>query len=460
MKKSILILFICFSSLSGMGQMGLGMPLTVGRGGVATTFNEQDMAIGINPSNLGWKQLGVSVSAITGGINMHSDHLDIQEIGRILLNRKKNFNQEDRETLAQIFQGENGLNFQSNIRWGAVSFQVPKLGGFGFSLESYTTGHISLNETAADIFFHGAGAEVFQDSSQSYPKASEALDGTTASYQSLRAFNINYGRKLFSIGGVGKLDVLDVYGGIGYRYIWGMGNLDLRADGDNFFARSAFSSNFTKIDYGQIQNFQIEQAENIFNAAGTGFSLDFGFSAILGNKVKAGISFINIGEVTWKTNVLAAQDTNLKYPTNQSHGATDYQFAENAQLFYGDEGVLNFKPDDSFTTELPAVFRLGAGIKVLPILELGADVVAPLNDADPSIDASQVSLAAQVNLGIAKVSTGYSLNRQYGESLPVGLQLNVGATQLLLGTGDILTFFNGESRPNLSLAFGMLRFSL
>ena len=459
MKKFLFTAALLALVVTSNAQNGLGMPLTLGRGGVATTFNTDDEAIGINPANLGYSKFGFSITAFNYGVQAHSEKLSLSQLSRIFLDRKRSFSDQEKEQLSQLFSTDNGLNFLSHTRFVAASVQVPVLGSFAASLEGYSTGHVSLNENAADIIFNGNNADVFESGEYQNKYASELLDGTKISYQQFRTLNIAYGREVFSFGGTGDIDLVKLYIGAGYRYIWGMRHLDVEAKDGNFHALSSFSSD-KSIDYGTIRNFSPSNAENLFNSSGRGYALDFGVNAKIGGMVKVGAAIINSGKVTWETNVLAAADTTLNRPAFND-GIENYKFGDQAELFYGENGVFKFENGEKFETKLPTQFRLGIGFQPVPMLQIGADYVVPLNNANPTLDASAYSFAAQVNVGLVKISTGFSINEQFGGgAVPLGFQLNMGIMQLSLATGDVLTLINGEDNPNASFGAAAFRFSL
>lgn len=434
------------------------MPLTTGRGGVATTFNEYDEAIGINPANLGYSTFGFSISALNAGFQLSSETLSLTKLSKIFTDPEAKFSDAEKQDLMGLFTSDNGLNFKSHVRYISGSVLIPIVGSFAFSLEGYSSAHVALNNDAADIIFNGQNADVFTSGRYQNETAGQILDGTRIMYSQFRAANIAYGRKIGSFGGVSELKLIDLYGGVGYRYIWGMGHLDLDASNGTFSGLSSFSSN-KSIDYGSLQNFDPKEPDNIFNASGTGHAFDFGLNATIAKIFRVGVSVINVGTMTWQDNVLTATDTNLRVPSNND-GAENYEFQEQAELFYGQEGIFNFSPDESYETKLPSVLRVGGSVKATAILQLGADYSVPLNEADGSFDASMFSFAAEINVALVKIATGYTYNKQYGgHSIPFGFQINVGVTQMGIGIGDVISLVNGEDYPNASLAVGALRFN-
>ena len=84
-----ILFFLCLILIGQItfAQVDMGYAMTAGRGGVATTFNYNYEALGVNPANLGWeKNKTLSLGAINYGISIHSEALDLKKIWKALLN--------------------------------------------------------------------------------------------------------------------------------------------------------------------------------------------------------------------------------------------------------------------------------------------------------------------------------------------------------------------------------------
>lgn len=435
-------------------QINSALPLTVGRGGAATAFNRNFDAIGINPSNLGWSDNKLFSFGLAGfGWNVQSQSLNLSDIQTLFLNRETQLTQEQKATFTSLFNDPEGLNYNFNAQWFAASVKIPKIGTIAIGLDSRVTSHIGLNYNASDIIFNGSNADVFQDPNNANKTVGELLDSTNITYNALRQFNVAYGFKLFDP----IPEKMSLYGGVGFRYIWGMGHLRLQAQDGEFTGLSAFSDNAREIDYSGIVNFDLERAKNLFNAPGQGYALDWGASIVIADVFRAGISIVDIGKVTWNTNVLVAKDTTLRQPNDD--GSDDFSWKEQAKLLYSEDGVMYFEEGEEFETQLPTRIRIGAGAKLTRFLQLGADIVAPINNSEPAFDKTTYAIGAQVNLlGMVKVSSGVSFNQQYGTAVPLGATIGIfGKLEAGMAFGDILTLFNGEDNPNASAGIGLLR---
>ncbi|MFT5971128.1 MAG: hypothetical protein ACI8ZO_001647 [Flavobacteriales bacterium] len=457
MKNILLLSLAFFTVFVTNAQINTALPLTMGRGGAATTFNRNFDAIGINPSNLGWSDNKLlSVGILGFGWNVQSNSLAIADLKTLFLNRGDAISAEQKETFSALFVDPQGLNYNFNAQWLGASVKIPKIGALAISLNSRTTTHIGLNEVVSDIIFNGRDAAVFQDSATYSKNVGELLDGTNITYTSLREFNVAYGLKLASI----LNDKLEIFGGIGFKYIWGMGNLTIKSEDGIFVGRSSFSNNAKDINYNGILNFDPQEAENLFNAPGQGYGFDIGGSIKLGGAFRAGISIVDIGSIEWTTNVLVAKDTTIQQPAD--NGSEDFSWKEQAEYIYSKDGVLKMEEGKSYSTKLPTRIRIGAGIKASEMFQIGVDFIAPINNDEPAFDKASLILGLQVNLvGLLKVSSGVNLNQQYGTSIPIGVTLGLfGKLEAGFAFGDLLTIINGTDNPNASAAIGMLRINL
>lgn len=468
MKKILLTSAIClFTSYLSFSQIDMGLPVATGKGGAANGIVKDWECIGINPANLGWENnYKFSISAMIVGISAQSKALDYGQLKNAITHPGDTFSAADKKLFAELFTTKDGLNLQSNIDWLTFSFAVPKVGGFAMNIRDRSFAHVTLNENAADILFKGMNAAIFQPSNwnqlDSIDKIiSHVFDGSKISYLHYRELNLAYGAKLFGIGGTKDSSAVSVYGGVGFKYLWGMGNFEMIAENGVLNGRSALSSKYG-VDYGNIQNFTPETSSGIFPSVGGGTAFDLGVGVGIG-KMKITFSAVDMGKITWNKNVLVAVDT-LMPDTSQFNygGINSWNMAEQASNMFNDSGLIEFKPGPAYSTDILSKFRLGIGYRFTKRIVAGADMVMPMTDNPANLENAFIAVGAEFALANNFFfSMGVSGNSNYGFSLPCGITLGRFAKifEVRVATNDLLTYFTHGSNPNVSVAFSLFRFN-
>jgi len=469
MKKRITILISLISLFPFFlfSQIDMGLPVATGKGGAANGIVKDWECIGINPANLGWENnYKFSISAMIFGISVQSKALDYGQLKEAITNSEQTFDSTAKRNFAELFTTQDGLNLQSNIDWLTFSFAIPKVGGFAMNIRDRSFAHVTLNENAADILFNGMDAAIFQPSNwnqlDSIDKIiSHVFDGSKISYLHYRELNLAYGAKLFGIGGTKDSSAVSFYGGVGFKYLWGLGNFEMIAEKGVLTGRSALSSKYG-VDYGNIQNFTPETSSGIFPSVGGGTAFDLGLGVGIG-KMKITFSAVDMGKIKWNKNVLVAVDT-LMPDTSQFNfgGINSWNMAEQANQMFNDSGLIEFKPGPAYSTDILSKFRIGVGYQFTKRIVAGADMVLPMSDNPANLE--KAFFAVGTEIGLANnffVSMGFSGNANYGFSIPFGITLGRFAKilEVRVATNDILTYFTHGRNPNVSLAFSLFRFN-
>ena len=242
MKKLFFIYSLLFIGVCTcmQAQNDLGVSAGCGKGGTATTILKNWEAIGINPSNLGWSEnktfsLGVFNSI---GLNIQSQALDLGNLYNSIAHPKNDLSSSDKLALSDFFTTDNGLNIQTHVNWFAASTQLAKIGGIAVNIRDRFYAHAHFNPNLADVLFNGFDAQSYIDTVTPNLLISNFTNGTQVRFTHYRELNFAYGRKIISIAGI------DLYGGIGYKRVWGLGYLDVDVTGDVFKAQSALSTRY------------------------------------------------------------------------------------------------------------------------------------------------------------------------------------------------------------------------
>jgi hypothetical protein len=473
----------CILFLSGTittwGQIDLCLPVASAQGGAINAQAKDWEAIGINPANLGWESNHkFSITILNVGISAESSALDFQTLKTALTHPGDTFSTAQKQHFAQVLSNSNGLNLYGDVNWLAFSFHFPKVGGFAVNLRDRVTAHLTLSPTAADIIFNGLNSAAYQDPNIYNEKISHILDGTNFGYYHYRELNLDYGRKLFKIGGGGgaslsSFDVrsngnkgvadtsdnaLEVYGGVGVKYLWGIANVFAEAVNGTIDAHSAVSSSYG-INYGNIPDFTPTNVGNLFNNTGHGYALDVGLSAVY-KKWKFAVSATDLGSILWQHNTLTAVDTNMPKLDPNNYGIASW--ADLGNFAFSNNSILNFRGGPDYSLALPAKLRTGISYQVIKQLALAADMVLPLNTVVGNLQNPYFALAGKFDIvkGIS-ISTGIAGSQSYGIEVPLGLTMGLkNILQFYIGTADLVTYFGRQNNPNISVAFGLLRFNL
>lgn len=456
---SFLSLFLA-TTAAVQAQTELGNFSNVARGGVSTTFVTDFQAIGINPANLG-RTGNARVAFTIGefGIGVGSQSLTRTQLRKFIEDSGEELNQVQKREMARAFTSDNVLNLNVDATPVAFSVVLPVVGSFAFSSRQRVSTHLGLNKNTAELLWLGKDAPIYPANFNpaTAPLVSEVLDGTSIQMAAYNEYNIAYGRQVLSLPAF----VLSV--GAGYRYIQGIGVVDVRSKDGNLEAYSALSPQFN-IDYGSVVNnpsFNLQKdTDKLIQPVGRGHGYDVGLAAELGKKVRLGASVTDIGQMAWEGNLLTANDQKLK--RLRSNGADSYEFfSELADIFAsGTDSLFQYKPAQERKASLPTKFRAGAGIRVGSRLEVGADVTMPLNDVAGNIPAAFYGVALDVKpLSWIRLSTGATSGAGYGLGIPVGFAIATKVYELGFGTRDLRGLLSDE-RPYASVAMGTLRFKI
>ncbi len=464
LKKSLLILCASALTIPSLAQIDMGVPAAAGKGGTSTAIVKNWEAVGINPSNLGWSgNYKFSVTILNAGLTAQSKAINFATLKHAMLHPKDTFSLAEKKNYADLFTNPDGFNMQANINWIAASIYFPKFGGLAFSVRDRAYAHVGLNHNAADILFNGQNSTVYQDTSIYNQNISHIFDGCNITYLHFREANLAYGKRILKFGteDADGNPAVQIYAGVGLKFLWGMANMNGKIVNGTILGQSSFSTNYS-INYGNIQNFTPEKVGGIFNAVGTGTGLDFGGSIILHDKIRFAIAATDFGSISWKNNVLVANDTTMPHLDTANHGLNSWQIGSQAGFLFGQNGFMNYSPAKDYKSNLPTRLRLGFGMKIGKRIDLGADMVLPLNKTLYNLSKPYMALGADIKIfEVLKLNIGIAGSGPLGWNVPLGITLGpLGPLEFGLATGDALTFIDKSKNPNLSFCFGFLRLNV
>jgi hypothetical protein len=454
------IQYSLFTVHCSLAQLYMGIPDIAGKPAGTMILRDYE-AIGVNPANLGLKDNNrVSVGIGYFGGNLQSKVLNFDEIKNDVINLDILFTPNQKLVNSLLFSTPDALNFNANFTWMGASVNLNRLGGIAVSLRDRIGFHFTANKGFSDVLFNGVNSNIYSDPKIFSKKISDVFDGTNILFIHTRELNIAYGVRITNL-----FDDIAIYGGIGYRYIWGLGLVDFNISPDNFTAVSSLGSSNYQINKGAIDSFSISNPnylKNIFNSAGRGSAFDIGGNIVFLNKLKFGLSFNDIGSITWNKNVLQASNSNMKKLDPDQKGLKSYNAIEQIGYLFNSDGLMDFTASNTFVYKLPGTYRMGVSFKPTNNFEIGADMVTPINKVDGYKDYTYYSLGAQFDIiRILKLNAGVLYNAESYWHVPFGLTLSTrGYFDIYLATDDVLTYLNRNKYPVYSAALCVFRFNI
>ncbi|WP_338764435.1 DUF5723 family protein [Bernardetia sp. ABR2-2B] len=477
-----------------------------GRGGVATTFATDYQAIGVNPANLAirksFRDPKITFGFLEGNIGFYTENITFDQILKSYFPKTFNSGDNYQLTYPQKEKAARDLTSGSisttiNSTLFGLHLSSEKLGGFAFSIRDRLDFYSKTNSTLSEILFLGQNASYFTNlllsngqtiaNSSDLPQATrdqvvfgfrpenesltygEVMNNSTVQMLWTREYNFAYGTKIVDSYNV------QVFAGIGVRYISGITLIDLEARNNVFIGETiALSPSFP------VEGFSIDSPTNLGyepkkgfarfatpKPIGNGYGIDFGLNIVIKRNLYLGASLVNYGRMSWTGNVYNI--TNGILAQTQGRGFDNYNFitysSETFQL--GGEGsALSWEGSEKFDDELPAMLRLGGSYEFFKTAHLGFDVVVPLNiDAPGSLASNLYAIGGDLRLSkLLTLSSGVSTggNQDFNINIPVGLTYHArrGHYEAGFSTQDITSFILDieDGGNNISFALGFLRF--
>ncbi|MCW5898237.1 MAG: hypothetical protein KIT10_03120 [Flavobacteriales bacterium] len=448
---------------------------------VSTAFATDYQAIGINPANLGIK-LPYEDKKVTFGLlevsgSVYCDALTRKDINEhFLKDNNIKFNAQQKQMAATAFAGK---DFTANIDVRGIGFTLhtDSAGAFAFQVMDRIQWYSTFGREASSILFQGYNAAYFdlvvlttgdtvaradltveQAGQVRYGLASsprritQVMDGSTITHQWVREYALGWGRRMTRMG------AWDLHAGITLRYLQGLGIMEISEDGGRLTAYSSLSPGYD-INYGTA-SFTNPSAlvGSGFTSVGKGFSGDIGLAMEKEGSMRFGLAVVNIGSITWNGNVYTAADEVLE---RIDHGGFDnYNFYDQAQRFFGDDGVLQWEGLKEKQVAMPMQLRAGGAFWIKEKTQVGFDVVVPMNETPGNLTAPMYGVGGEFMatpwLGL---NTGLGLGGMYKTLVPFGLAFRSvkGGWEGGVATRDVLSLFI-QDPGMVSYSFGFLRF--
>lgn len=488
--KKILLSIVFLHLLSSLfAQVDGGNYVLMGRSGVGTTMTTDYQCIGINPANLGLKTKyetkHVTLGLFDMGLGFFAQGVTNAQFREYVVDPLTNNTPltPSQSIDAANLMKNNAINFNADIMILGLAIQTEKLGGLGFKISDHINGYGAYKGDFTSFGYSGALSTVFFDSltlsnnavvpndpnnynaylatgiqsgSSNVPiSLGQIVNGSKTQHHYYRAISASYAKKVWGD------ELFSITAGVTLKYIMGYNYLDATAENNRLSGLVAISPSFAEGDTVLSNVPTKENKGNFFTPSGNGFGADIGITGMIKENIKFGISLLNIGSVTYTTNANKLRDTVFSTATYETDA-----FENLNDLIYWD-AVSSFK------VKLPTMLRIGGSIALLENkLEVGADVVIPLNDAAGNLNTNYYAIGGDYYIfRWLRVSSGLNMGGNFANvvekykttvNVPLGITFIVGENggwETGLATRDIQSLlFQGSKGVNPSLGFGFFRF--
>lgn len=379
---------------------------TLGMGRTAVAVSRGIDAIGINPANIAMPDIGYfNFSLVNTNFRVSTELLTYDLYQKYFTGVDTGGTKRAPYPLTQqdkdIIRGQlpenpvTRINVESML--AGVSFETALLGGIGFAVIEHAGAQIAFSRDFFDMMYL-----------QGLPSNSKyVFNGTSFDAWWYREYNISYGRQLPI-----KIPFLkNLYAGAAVKIIRGYGIFQTTKNNSSIENKSALDSTGTNSLVGNFDfsaqragvdffnNDTAKQSFTLFpSPVGKGTGFDIGISAEFMNGFVVGLSITDIGRITWDKNVLQTTGGGQVTINGNINGLQD-----------SIKNVVKGKnrAGESFSTSLPAVFRLGATVetdkavflKFLPgKLLLAVEYAQGFNESLGNTTKPRISLGAEYRI--------------------------------------------------------------
>jgi hypothetical protein len=416
-------------------------------------------AIGLNPANLGMADRStLSVTMFPMGLHIGTNFLswdrfkeyfsgvetDSGKIGRYLT-------ESDKEDILQSIPGGTAKFIGgATITLFALSYIDESVGGIAFTINERMGASATIPDDYLRLLFYGN------------PVGSRyEFSGTTGNIQWTREYALHYGRSISGIPGLTSLSA-----GVSVKLLHGFmyGGID---DFSGMIQTDSASALSADLRYRSRQSLidalnDTAQVMGIFPApAGTGFGMDIGVSARIGQAFAAGVSVTDLGGITWTRNA-------REFHTDARVSITDPTSAAQRDSITDAFKTREYSVE-SFRTGLPTVLRIGVAVDVqlLPMMKAMAgrmvvelDYIQGLNTSAGNTRSPRFALGIDYQvIPWLPIRTGLAFGGNERVHWGLGGGFNFENFDLEVGTEDIIAILAPSVMSTASLAFGArLRF--
>ena len=475
------VLLFCVASDYAFAQTEAADFARIGYAGYISAVVSDYQCVGVNPANLGFiptseifdlstpmaagveiRRRNFAFTVLEGGVSLHSDALNREGLLEMITQTSEgSFSEEDKRAAAESFI-DKGVRFNIDVIVLGASAQTQQYGGFAFTWRERIGGTYLFNESASRLAFEGRYFDYFDSSYVNFdgdtvgvstdPKFySELFDGTRLSTLWFRELGLSYGYR------VADGDHVDLYLGIGAKYLMGYAYVDAFVENGSLQARSSLSP-FFGISYGKVTSPSLLSGTD-FVPVGSGWSIDLG-ATVTYDAWSFSFSVVDIGRMNWDGNVFVAKDTVLNGLT--STGFESFNIFEEAPKITGEGNFFKWEGLNATSSDLPLRIRLGTAWDINKYWNVGADLIYPMNQASGSLGEPIFSVGADYRpLTWFRFGFGLGGGGNMGVFLPFSFLFSLfdNTWELGISSRDAITYVFTD-RPILSGVVGVARIRL
>jgi hypothetical protein len=487
MKKLLLLISLFLTGIyTAFGQAEGSVVSATARAGVATTFVTDYQSVGINPANL-----GVRTKYETKHFTFGLMETNMSAFAKgVTINQMKNYifsgdslTPDSKKTASNLY-AQNNISVNLDVMLVGAAYQTDKFGGLAFSINDVARGNGNMSQNFTNMAFSGGLSTTYFDKLRLKDQSivannpsqynyygnvgvdsalstkgftlGQVFNGTSIKAHYYRTINVAYGKEIF------RNEIFNVSVGVGLKYVMGYYYMNLQSK--NGVLTGNVADNAILSSVSQTFNLPANNDKNGFiTPQGQGYGFDLGLTTQIYDKFKIGFALLNVGSIKYTRNTYSAQ--------NDTIHAIQYDYTTGDAL----NKSINWKPEHSFTVNLPTTFRLGASMSLFEKkVEIGGDIIMPLNKEAGNLNKAIYALGGDIQLKKwIKLSSGASIGGNYANNIngysthvcvPLGATFIVGENggwEISLATRDIVSLvdFNGKS-PLYSAGLCALRFRI
>jgi len=461
-------------------------------GGLSTAISTDIDAIGTNPANLIALSRGtVAIEFMPLSLNAGSDFLSLNLYNQYMTGQVdstgntvgKYLTQQDKQNILDAFPGGLGnVRADFNIRDFGLSIRLLNF-ALGFAIDDKVGARSQIPNSPISLVFNGL------------PWGSTlSLNGLTFQSFWYRTYSANYAMRLPDIVAIPKRIANSFEVGIGIKYVTGFSYNSMQVTNSSITADTAnvgqanervgfdvnlgvtstraglisrVISNSSKSEVGDTNvNF------NPFAPQGTGLGIDLGVNAKVMSFIKIGISFTDIGSISWSKDVIntTGSDTSFFFggfnPANSTVPGSKSNL-DSLNSAFKDYFKNKDSVGSSFSTSLPTKINIGASVnldelfpKIPGQLTVGIDYHQGFNNQFNNSTTPEFIFGTEWRpIYQIPLRTGLGFGGTYGFRWSVGIGFNFGwDIDIGIGTFNALVAPNAAKNVAISLSIFKFRF--
>ena len=413
-------------------------------------------ALSVNPANItGLGGKNTELGILNFNVLFHTDGLTNADL-RNAFKGNDPLDVEVRNLLVDAVSGQEGVTADLDLDWLYASFKLGNFGSFSAGITEELNSNFLLNDTLANILAFGSDSSQYFTDPVNLIFSTNSIEGSSILYSHIRSLNIGYSRKLTNLGT--EEDPIDLFAGVGYRRLWGVGYFTVGAENGALGGNSAFSELY-EIDFNYF-DFITNGEKQLFDNTGTGSAWSFGGNINFNNTLTVGASVIDLGSINWEGEVFAPLNPSQLHLDSLTNGLNDLNINDQIDELYG---LFDFRESESFETKLNSKIRLGGSFEASKNFRIGVDTTIPLKEEALDREKGFFSLGTAINVipNFLGIDGGITSSRQYGTRVPVGISLDLFKTaQISVSTSDLVTLLSNDTDPLSNISVGTLRIKL